>query len=181
MNRLFKHSLAFVFLIGFGLASQGQTLHAILMADENDAKIGQSCRKDLKIMTENMEQISKGISYQLNTVQLVGLNFTAFALREAIQKLQVGPQDLIFFYYSGHGYNIPNNASNYPHLIHGMLYLWMKLNNSSKSKSPDFALRSAIVVTRWRKMQNYQGVLPNPVPKKPTQAIRSRPSSNNSF
>lgn len=116
MNRLFKHSLTFVFLIGFGLASQGQTLHAILMADENDAKIGQSCRKDLKIMSENMQQISNGIGYQLNLVQLSGLNFTALSLREAIQKLQVSPQDLVFFYYSGHGYNIPDNASNYPYL-----------------------------------------------------------------
>lgn len=116
MNRLFKHSLAFVFLFGFGLASQGQTLHAILMADENDAKIGQSCRKDLNIMSENMQQISNGIGYQLNVVQLSGLNFTALTLREAIQKLQVEPHDLVFFYYSGHGYNIPDNVSNYPYL-----------------------------------------------------------------
>ena len=115
---VFKLKKEFLALLMFSsvFSTQGQTLHAILMADKNDANIGQSCYKDLTTMTENMRQISNGIGYQLNTIQLLGLNFTAFALREAIQKLQVSSQDLVFFYYSGHGYNIPNNVSNYPYL-----------------------------------------------------------------
>lgn len=117
MNLPFKKILSLLWLFNVGLTAYSQTLHAILMADELVSDIGLSCAGDLKIMTENMQQISNGIDYQLNKVVLTHSNFTAAALREAIQKLPVSPQDVVFFYYSGHGYNLTTNLSDYPFLL----------------------------------------------------------------
>lgn len=117
MKSIYQNYLLYWFVLIVGIAPiQAQTLYAVLVADITDMNIGVSCAKDMEIMSENLRQVSQATGYALKIKLLTNANFKATQIRAALDTLYPGPQDLLVFYYSGHGHNVEGNPSKYPFL-----------------------------------------------------------------
>lgn len=111
--------MLFVCNISYADVSNG-TIHFIVFADTEDANIGTSCNQTLKYLQGNLlvklrryidDKDVKSYIYEGNG------NFTRSKLNYAISSLQTSANDVILFYYTGHGFN--NGSNDYPTLTLG--------------------------------------------------------------
>lgn len=84
---------------------QAQSFYAVLVADTKDPSLGASCEKDLEEMSGTLRNISKKIEYNYRELICHQDKFGKGGIQEAISKIQCKPEDIIFFYYTGHGIN----------------------------------------------------------------------------
>lgn len=82
----------------------------ITVADTLEAKIGRACANDVVMLTESCEQINKGIGYKLRLTLLATCEFKASAVQAVLDTVQVQPSNILFIYYTGHGYVIGINS-----------------------------------------------------------------------
>jgi hypothetical protein len=94
-------------------ASPG-TLHAILVADTDDAKIGRGTKANLDRMTSLLRQASKGGGFPLTLSVVSGKDFSCRAILAALEGLKAGPQDTALFYIAAHGYRTAATATRFP-------------------------------------------------------------------
>ncbi len=96
------------------------TIHFIVFADTEDSSIGSSCNQTLKYLQGNMlvklrryidDKDVKSYIYEGND------NFTRSKLNTTLSSLSTSYNDVIFFYYTGHGFN--NGTNDYPTLTLG--------------------------------------------------------------
>ena len=103
--------------IAFWLLSQcaiAQTFHAIIVADTDNESIGFSCEVDMIKMTAEFNTIAKTIGYQINTQTVSRGSFRFEEIKAKINNLKCSPDDIVFLYYSGHGYNELESNSKFP-------------------------------------------------------------------
>ncbi|HEU0070709.1 MAG TPA: DM9 repeat-containing protein [Alphaproteobacteria bacterium] len=115
LSRLFAAIVAVALLSGAPPAS-AQTLHAILIADTNDASIGVSVKKDFEGLKRLVTAVSGYTGMQLSLQALEGAQVTLANVRGAVNNVKAGPDDAILFYYSGHGFRTWNKTSRFPYL-----------------------------------------------------------------
>lgn len=112
----------------FGLSVNSQTLHAIIFAntkspgDPNnprDRGIGPSVTVDFERMGIEMTSIAKFINYNLKKYYYYDTpdRFSRNNLINVLNSLSCGKDDIVFFYYSGHGGRYENENSDYPEMI----------------------------------------------------------------
>ena len=121
MKRITLFFLAILFGCNIVFAEAGSgTIHFIVFADTEDPNIGNSCTQTLKYLQGNLltklrryidDKDVKSYIYQGTG------NFTRNKLDFIIGTLNTSSDDVIFFYYTGHGYN--NGANDYPTLTLG--------------------------------------------------------------
>ncbi len=108
--------ILFVFF-GVGVFSvQAQTLHAILVADTKDAVLASACERDLEVMHRQLSQAAAAMSYTLSEQTVSRDLFSTRQLSLVLNTLKVQPQDVVFFYYTGHGYNVRDRKDAFPFL-----------------------------------------------------------------
>lgn len=104
-----------------------QTLHAIIFANTecpgdprniNDRGIGPSVTCDYYRMKVEMATIASFIGYKLNPKYCVGTQeeFSLKNLNKVIDELTCEPNDIVFFYYSGHGSRNKNDKTLFPQM-----------------------------------------------------------------
>ncbi|MBI5858843.1 MAG: caspase family protein [Sphingobacteriales bacterium] len=86
-------------------------LHFILVANTNDPRIGYSVQKDVVNLSSQIKDVSVFLKIPLNFVEVSGANFNKKNVENAINNLKPGPNDIVIFYYSGHGYSIEQNTT----------------------------------------------------------------------
>ena len=98
--------------------SYGQTLHSIIFANTQERKIGTSVEVDFKRMELEMTTIAKSIGYTIKKYYYYGTpeKFSRNSLEEVITNLSCTPDDIIFFYYSGHGGRFENEKTDFPEM-----------------------------------------------------------------
>lgn len=98
----------------------GGTVHFIVFADTEDASIGNSCNQTLKYLQTNLlvklrryldDKDVRSYIYEGNG------NFTRSKLNATLSSLNTSTNDVILFYYTGHGFN--NGSNDYPTLTLG--------------------------------------------------------------
>lgn len=96
----------------------GQTLHAIIFANTNNSTIGQSVAVDFKRMELEMTTIAKSIGYTIKKYNYYGssANFNHEKLGLVLSNLNCSPNDIVFFYYSGHGGRAMNEKTDFPEM-----------------------------------------------------------------
>lgn len=125
MKKIFLLSLVSLLI---GLSASSQTLHAIIFAntkspgDPNkpgDVGIGPSVTVDLERMGIEMTTIASFINYNLKKYYYYDTpdRFSRSSLLNVINNLSCGKDDIVFFYYSGHGGRFANEESDYPEMI----------------------------------------------------------------
>ncbi len=88
-----------------GSSARGGTLHAIVVADTNDPSIGSSTQTDLMNMQALVTKISQHTGLTLTGGAITGNDFTLSHVNAAINGLAVRENDVVFFFYGGHGFN----------------------------------------------------------------------------
>lgn len=112
--------LASFILFFLPLGVFGQTFHAIMFADTFDPKIGESCLSDFEKMEVEFATMARANGMELNRLFFNDYDFTKEKLVDAISNLKCGPEDVVYFYYTGHGARAATDQSKWPQLSLGM-------------------------------------------------------------
>ncbi|MEP0262913.1 caspase family protein [Dokdonia sp.] len=92
------------------------TLHMIIFADTEDDNIGESCDVDYGNMEGLAEFISDNSDMDLKTYYVKAAANKKREMETVLDNLHVGTNDVVFFYYSGHGYRTTDSQSPYPRM-----------------------------------------------------------------
>jgi hypothetical protein len=85
-------------------------LHFVLVANTNDPRIGFSVQKDVINISSQIKDVATFLGLPLNYVEVSGTKFGKAGVETAINNLKPGPNDIVIFYYSGHGYSAEGKA-----------------------------------------------------------------------
>ncbi len=105
-----------------------QTLHAIIFANTKspgnpnkpgDTGIGPSVTVDFERMSLEMTSIASFIGYNLKKYYYYDTpdRFSRKSLLNVLNSLSCASEDIVFFYYSGHGGRYENEGSDYPEMV----------------------------------------------------------------
>ena len=86
-------------------------LHFILVANTNDPRIGYSVQKDVINISSQIKDVATFLGLPLNLVEVSGTKFGKAGVETALNNLNPGLNDIVIFYYSGHGYSNDRNAA----------------------------------------------------------------------
>lgn len=78
-------------------------VHAIVFCNTDDEKIGESCQSDQERFAEELGVIETALGCEEDWQVFIGNECNKPNLERAISGLNCGANDVIFFYYSGHG------------------------------------------------------------------------------
>ncbi len=107
------------FFLAVNYAASAQTFHALIFADTRDEKIGNSCFHDYERMSIEMSTMAYSNDMRLKTYFNREENFNKGRMIDILQELKAEKNDVIFFYYSGHGARAKDDISRYPQLAVG--------------------------------------------------------------
>ncbi|MFT4032236.1 MAG: caspase family protein [Siphonobacter sp.] len=97
--------------------SIAQTFHALLIADTKDEMLAKACQRDVEVMHRQLTQAAAAIHFTLKETTLSGEQFTLNRLTTMLDSLSIQSTDIVFLYYTGHGYNIQGRTDRFPYLL----------------------------------------------------------------
>ena len=103
----------FLALLFMPLVVKSQTLHAILVSDVEDPKLGGVSLRDEGKILDILTTAEWGTGLKLKTYYHNRATFTVSAIRETLDNLPVQSQDVVFFYYTGLGH-YPEKSDAFP-------------------------------------------------------------------
>ena len=116
-NSKFRLCIVFALLTMWGsLPMQGQQLHAILFADTNDPKIGNSVLQDFNQISVEASTIASATHMELKRYYYKGNDCSNRNLRSVLNGLRTKKDDVVLFYYSGHGARSQYDTSDFPQM-----------------------------------------------------------------
>lgn len=101
------------------LTVKAQTLHAIIFADTNDPKVGVYDRQDYMNMSIEASTIASATGMHLRDYYYKEGSCSNSNLVKVLENLNTSPDDVILFYYSGHGVRSANDNSDFPQMCLG--------------------------------------------------------------
>lgn len=96
--------------------------HAILFADTNDANIGKTTELDLSRVSSMLIETQSSLQGEMEFKYYIypGKYCSPENLRRVLNGINISSQDVVFFYYSGHGTRSMNDKSDYPQMCLGL-------------------------------------------------------------
>ncbi|MDR3268475.1 MAG: caspase family protein [Tannerella sp.] len=142
MNRI--KFTGIIILLFVGNVIYAQTFHAIIFADSDDPKIGRSVFNDYYNMQAECATIAAANNMKLKEYHYVDAECSKTNAEKVLQDLNCGPQDIVFFYYSGHGGRAYDDKSKFPQLSlspgdAGLMPLY-RIDEMMASKHPKFRI-----------------------------------------
>ncbi|OSZ79767.1 hypothetical protein CAP36_00435 [Chitinophagaceae bacterium IBVUCB2] len=96
-------------------SASGSSIHLIVVANTEDARIGTSVVKDVNNLYSQIKDVATFLKLPLRYTEVKGSKFGKASVETALNNLKPGSNDIVIFYYSGHGYsNEDNPAQPYP-------------------------------------------------------------------
>ena len=115
-----------------------KTLHVIIVADTNDWKIGNSVEIDLENIQKLVKSVKQNTELKLNQQTFYGNDFNYDNVLNAFDNLLVNRDDIVIFYYAGHGVN-RGKGSQWPSMQLGKHLLDLdSITSTLKTKNPRF-------------------------------------------
>lgn len=96
-----------------------QTLHAIIFAKSDDPTIGESCYLDYDNMQIELSSIAAATGMSIKEYYFCDENSSYDNLIRTLQRLQCNENDVVFFYYTGHGGRAVSEKTQYPQMALG--------------------------------------------------------------
>jgi GH25 family lysozyme M1 (1,4-beta-N-acetylmuramidase) len=99
--------------------SVAQTVHAVLVADTLDGKIGAGVvenKANIKSFLANVQTLT---GLNVASTEVDGTNFNCRSIIDAIKGLNVSADDVVFFYYAGHGFRRDSSQTEFPEFFCG--------------------------------------------------------------
>ncbi len=91
-------------------STQAAKIHFILVASTEDPRIGYSVQKDVINFSSQIRDVATFLNLPLNYVEISGKKFGKANVEAALNNLKPGVNDIVIFYYSGHGYSNEQKA-----------------------------------------------------------------------
>ena len=114
-----RYMLLLLIAVGFVCPIQGQNLHAIVFANTTDPKIGESVLKDFYAFSVEVNAIAAATGLQLKSYNYKDDQCNNKNLRNVLGQLRTNKDDVIIFYYSGHGARSTKDNSEFPQMCLG--------------------------------------------------------------
>jgi hypothetical protein len=119
------------FLLIGALCSLGpahsQTLHVISVADSNDGPIGAGAASNSKALEGYATLVATLTKLSLSFTPISGDKFSCTEILKSVADLQAKPNDVIIFYYSGHGF-APESDPSHPGTAAASRFPWFFCN-----------------------------------------------------
>lgn len=104
MKRFILITAAILCILASATTTNAQTIHVILYANTIDEGIGETVKIDVKRVKNEIGQIAQYIGYNVSwSIATTADDCTKGGLFSDLNSLQPNSNDIIFFYYSGHG------------------------------------------------------------------------------
>ena len=117
MNKLFKISLI-TFLLTTSIGAQAAHLVSFVVADTKDEDIGDSVETDLRHIKNRVNLIARHTGLTPKTITIRGSKTNPNKVLNEIHQVRVNPEDVVLFYWSGHGFRTPAKGdSPWPNLF----------------------------------------------------------------
>jgi hypothetical protein len=107
----------------FGLKSRGLNptekninIHLLVVANTNDSTIGASCYKDMQRTVHTFQDLAEFLGIKIYPTTIYGKLYNKKNIENAIKDLKPTADDIVIFYYSGHGFRKAGNNRRYPFL-----------------------------------------------------------------
>jgi len=88
----------------------------MVVTNTNDEHIGVACKRDKERVSATFGKLSKVLGIKMDTVMIWGSTYNKANVDKAIDDLKPGPNDIVVFYYSGHGFRKPKDSRRYPYM-----------------------------------------------------------------
>jgi GH25 family lysozyme M1 (1,4-beta-N-acetylmuramidase) len=121
MRPYFVIVLTAVWLGFFGGSDRSiaQTVHAILVADTLDPTIGAGVAENKANIASFLGNVKSLTGLNVAMTEVDGANFTCKSIIDAINGLTVSADDVVFFYYAGHGFRRDSTQTQFPEFFCG--------------------------------------------------------------
>jgi hypothetical protein len=115
--RVLRLSL-FCLALLFASTVEARTIYWVVFTATNDSSIGKSCRMDRNNMLNQLYEVELVMDIEVVKYDIANRQCTYEDLLRLMAELKhrIQPDDLVIFYYSGHGRANPNPAFSYPDL-----------------------------------------------------------------
>jgi Caspase domain len=111
--------LLLALLLGIGSVASAQTIHLLTIADTNDLNIGSGTTGNTRRVADFINRAAAEMKVTVSRQDVSGNGFSCTKIAEAIGLMQAGPDDVVIFYYSGHGFRTDDNVTKFPDLYCG--------------------------------------------------------------
>lgn len=111
-----KIILLLLAIVSGGIILQAQTIHAILFCNTLDEKIGESCIVDHNISFNEISVVAENIGYKIKFYDYYGEECSNENLRKVLSDLNCTSEDIVYFYYSGHGVHAASDPGSLPQM-----------------------------------------------------------------
>ena len=95
-------------------SANGVTMHFVSVINSNVSDIGASCERDYDNLASELKGISQALGIQFKDYNVMGDYYSREAVAETLSNLRPSANDIVFFYYSGHGFRFDDQESRYP-------------------------------------------------------------------
>jgi len=91
-------------------------LHLVLVANTEDKDIGKTCVIDKDATYKTFSEIAEFLEINFKPTVIAGKEFSKVNVDKAVSSVRPGPNDIVVFYYSGHGFNEVDEQYQFPYL-----------------------------------------------------------------
>lgn len=118
MKDIITSKLAYLLVMIVTCATIGnaKTIHAVAFCNTNDAKIGQAAVVSHDMFNNELSNLAYLLNYEYDFVDFVGNECSKENLERKISSITSTPEDIIVFYYFGHGTRAEGQTSPFPQM-----------------------------------------------------------------
>jgi hypothetical protein len=101
-----------------GLTTEERNTRMILLAVANikDSLIGNACLMDMNRMVESFREIAFFLGIKFEYITVSGNSYNKKMVEDAIKSITPNSNDIVVFYYSGHGFRKANDKRPFPYI-----------------------------------------------------------------
>jgi len=112
---------------------KGARLHFISVTNTEDKDIGKTCEIDKRSTLGIFSAVATSLKIPMDTTEVTGMQFSKKNVLHAINSMVTGENDIIIFYYSGHGFSKKNTSYLFPFLDLRINYAVQKVADEEMS------------------------------------------------
>lgn len=101
---------------GLSPVEKNMKMYLLVVADTLDKEIGSSCSKDMKRVVETFSGLTNFLGIKFFSKTISGNEYSKKNIQTAINNIKPSANDIVIFYYSGHGFRLPENSRRFPNL-----------------------------------------------------------------
>lgn len=116
MKTILRTILYMVFVVTCTININAKTIHAIAFCNTNDTKIGQAAVVSHDMFNNELSNLAYLLNYEYDFVDYVGNDCSKENLEKKISSITSIPEDIIVFYYFGHGTRAEGQTSPFPQM-----------------------------------------------------------------